>query len=346
MTKESFVLDHPGVPYLDEAKPEALKAYFVATNRLPPAEYIIRVARAGEGNMNCVVRVTTNRKSFILKQSRPWVEKYPQIAAPWDRALAEVRFYAAVADSAGVACMMPRVLWSDDSARLLALEDLGEAADFFPLYRGETELSEETLRALLAYLSALHAIPLTPAQQAELANREMRALNHAHIFDLPLRADNGFPLESFTPGLKAVSASLQQDRAYVAAVHELGRRYLTDGSTLLHGDFFPGSFLRVPTGLKIIDPEFGFAGEAEFDLGILLAHLLLARQPPASVDQAWSLYRPTGEFSIALARQFAGVEIMRRLIGIAQLPLAADLDEKRHLLELSRRLVLQPDEKS
>ena len=346
MTKESFVLDHPELPYLDAAEPKALQAYLVSTKRLTPGEYVKQVARAGEGNMNCVVRVTTNRKSFILKQSRPWVEKYPQIAAPWDRALAEVRFYAAIADTPGVASMMPRVLWSDDAARLLALEDLGEAADFFPLYRGDIHLSDETMRALLAYLSALHAIPLTPAQQAALANREMRALNHAHIFDLPLRADNGFPLESFTPGLGAVAVSLQQDRAYVAAVHDLGRRYLADGSTLLHGDFFPGSFLRVPTGLRIIDPEFGFAGEAEFDLGVLLAHLHLARQPATLVARACSLYRPAGKFSIALARQFAGVEIMRRLIGIAQLPLAADLDEKRRLLELSRRLVLQPDEKS
>lgn len=42
----------------------------------------------------------------------------------------------------------------------------------------------------------------------------------------------------------------------------------------------------------------------------------------------------------ALARQFAGVEIMRRLIGVAQLPLVADLNQKEELLNLSRDLVL------
>jgi phosphatidylserine/phosphatidylglycerophosphate/cardiolipin synthase-like enzyme len=40
---------------------------------------------------------------------------------------------------------------------------------------------------------------------------------------------------------------------------------------------------------------------------------------------------------------FAGVEIMRRLLGVAQLPLAYGLDVKRHLLDLSRSLVLTPE---
>lgn len=45
-------------------------------------EVVEGVEREGEGNMNCVVRVMTSRRSFILKQSRPWVEKYPGFAAP------------------------------------------------------------------------------------------------------------------------------------------------------------------------------------------------------------------------------------------------------------------------
>jgi hypothetical protein len=42
---------------------------------------------------------------------------------------------------------------------------------------------------------------------------------------------------------------------------------------------------------------------------------------------------------LATARGFAGAEIMRRLIGVAQLPLEAGLGEKRTLLALSKRLV-------
>jgi 5-methylthioribose kinase len=32
--------------------------------------------------MNCVLRIETAARSFIIKQSRGYVERYPQIAAP------------------------------------------------------------------------------------------------------------------------------------------------------------------------------------------------------------------------------------------------------------------------
>jgi len=54
---------------------------------------------------------------------------------------------------------------------------------------------------------------------------------------------------------------------------ELGDLYLSDGPTLLHGDFYPGSWLRTTQGIRIIDPEFAFTGAAEFDVGVFAAHL-------------------------------------------------------------------------
>ena len=43
---------------------------------------------------------------------------------------------------------------------------------------------------------------------------------------------------------------------------------MQNGDTLLHGDYYPGSWMRVRERLYIIDPEFSFAGPKEFDLGI------------------------------------------------------------------------------
>ncbi|MBK8314154.1 MAG: hypothetical protein IPL01_09085 [Acidobacteria bacterium] len=55
-------------------------------------ERVISAGKAGEGNMNYTLRVETSDRSFILKQARPWVEKYPQVSAPWDRAIVEGSF--------------------------------------------------------------------------------------------------------------------------------------------------------------------------------------------------------------------------------------------------------------
>ena len=46
---------------------------------------------------------------------------------------------------------------------------------------------------------------------------------------------------------------------------------------------------------------------------------------------------PTPDLDRRLIDGFCGVEIMRRLIGVAQLPLSCEAGEKRRLLELSRR---------
>jgi len=43
--------------------------------------------------------------------------------------------------------------------------------------------------------------------------------------------------------------------------------------------------------------------------------------------------------SQSLALQYAGVEIMRRILGVAQLPVTLSLDKKRILLERSREFV-------
>ena len=99
---------------------------------------------------------------------------------------------------------------------------------------------------------------------------------------------------------------------------------------LLHGDYFPGSWLRSAAGLRIIDPEFCFFGPPEFDAGVMLAHMLLA-------GQARRVAFPG--LDRALVDRFAGIEIMRRLIGVAQLPLAFGIERKRDLLNLSREMV-------
>lgn len=347
--KEEFRLQFPRTYFLDPGDLPALNNYLAAGGQLGLNEKLLGAEKSGEGNMNCAVRVRTSAGTFILKQSRPWLEKYPGIAAPFDRALAESRFYRLVAPSTGVAGMMPRLLWNDDDARVVSLEDLGAASDFFPLYAREITLHDQTLVDLVAYLSALHGLaPADLGSREILANLEMRALNHEHIFALPLRANNGLDLDAYTgtPGLGAVAAILKADPAYANVVTELGERYRQGkGENLLHGDFFPGSFLRTGAGVRVIDPEFCFCGDAEFDLGVFAAHLLLACEPAERAEQVITLYRPAAaSISPALVRRYAGVEIMRRLIGVAQIPtLRADLARKTELLEWSRSLVLNPE---
>lgn len=347
--KTRFQAEAGPIYFLDPGDLASLENYLRAVGRLPAAGAVLRAAKAGEGNMNCTVRVETDAGAFILKQSRPWLEKYPNFRAPFDRALIEAQFYRRVAAVPAISQCMPRLLWSDSEARTLALEDLGAASDYFSIYSGESTLSPAILDELMAYLAALHGLTLSAPERDEFRNPEMRALNHEHIFALPLRADNGLDLDAYTstPGFQALAERLKGDSDYVAIVTELGQRYLSGtGEVLIHGDFFPGSFLRTQAGIKVIDPEFCFCLDAEFDLGVLAAHLLLSGASGAAAESIFASYAAAGgrRLSRELARQHAGVEIMRRLLGIAQIPtLHAGLARKAALLETSRRAVLMPE---
>lgn len=338
--KEEFLHQHPDSFFLDAEDLNGLAAYLRQQTWLGETETLLDARKAGEGNMNYTLRVTTSQRTLIVKQARPWVEKYPQIAAPRQRAVVEGNFYQQISRYTVLAEMMPGLIGFDAVSCTIALEDLGEASDFTSLYRGNV-LPEKALDQLADYLNHLHKIDAGEFG-AVFANRAMRELNHQHIFDLPLRQAELLDLDAITPGLRQAAQALKDDQRYVETATKLGEIYLADNSAgvLLHGDFFPGSWLKTAAGARVIDPEFCFVGAAEFDLGVMLAHLHLANQPASLINRLLDRYQPPVGFDQSLMRQFTGIEIMRRLIGVAQLPLGYGLERKAELLDLSRELIL------
>jgi len=324
---------------LDARQPFAIQDYLRRLGWLDRNETISSVGKPGEGNMNYTLRVRTAVRTLIIKQSRGYVEKYPTIAAPANRAVTEGHFYETVQHIPMLAEQMPQLLGVDEANNILVLEDLGEASDYLWLYRPGQTLTDAL--ALTTYLSELHTHFQTDTPDPAFANHEMRALNHEHIFNYPFTENNGLDLNTVQPGLTELALSYQRDAGLKEKVAQLGHVYTADaqpGSTLLHGDFYPGSWLQTTDGVKIIDPEFCFYGPAEFDLGVMLAHLMLAQQPDETIEAVLNNYEKPAGFSETLRRQFTGVEIMRRLIGLAQLPVSLSLNEKSELLEEAKSM--------
>jgi 5-methylthioribose kinase len=327
--------------FLDGDNREAIERYVVERGLVEPSRLPVEVSRAGSGNMNLVLRVTPAAGNpFIVKQGRPWVEKYKQIPAPPNRTLVEAAFYEVVRTDPRVARRMPEVLDLDRVNHVLVLEDVGRASDFTSIY-ADGAIPPSVVMILLQWLNDLADVPVLMESRAVLTNRAMRALNHEHIFCLPLRDENGLDLDAITPGLRDAARDLTADRHYAAAVAAAGRRYLDEGSALVHGDYFPGSWLMAADGVRVIDPEFCFLGDPEFDCGILAAHLTIAGCDPAVLHMV-TASAGTRRLDLDRLATYAGIEIMRRLIGVAQLPIAFGIDRKRTLLDRSRRLVVEP----
>ena len=298
-------------------------------NFLNKNEALIQTEIAGEGNMNVVMRLKTNQRSFILKQSRPFVRKYPDIAAPLNRIDVEYNFYKQVRSHS----FFPKILKYVPINYLLLMEDIGNCEDLTSVYKSG-EVSRDFIQQLTTGLLHIHQ-QVIPKEYPK--NRILRELNHQHIFVLPFK-NNGFSLDNIQEGLETLAKPFKNDKVLNYKIDRAGKAYMRNGDTLLHGDYYPGSWMRVRKHFFIIDPEFSFAGPKEFDLGVMAAHLILASGQNSVFDQVCKAYRDL--VKVEQVQTYCGIEIIRRLIGLAQLPLERTLEQKKNLLNLARKYIL------
>ncbi|SHI67723.1 phosphotransferase [Pseudozobellia thermophila] len=319
---------------IDVSTPIPELEYFLSVNSwLNSGEKIESVEAPGEGNMNVVIRINTNQRSFIAKQSRPYVNKYRQIPAPLDRISAEKNFYQAVRKNA-VSAHIPKILGYDAAEKLLLLEDLGHCQDMTAIYN-ERKISAAHLDRLVFILGLIHR---TDVDANYPDNLQMRFLNHKHIFVIPFAEDNGLDLDEMHEGLQELSLPFKTNKAIKSIVNAIGEKYLMPGQTLVHGDYYPGSWMTEAENLYIIDPEFGFVGFPEFDLGVMAAHIIMATGKKSYLNRIHSIYQ--GHADKKLLSQIAGIEIARRILGLAQLPMDRSLEEKGKLLKKAQKLIL------
>ncbi|MEM7672053.1 MAG: phosphotransferase [Verrucomicrobiota bacterium] len=342
MNRQILRNDFPGFIFIDEMEPEALTVY-LKRRRVEGLENVQVESKhpLGDGNMNITRLLKTNLGALVLKQSVPWVAKYPSINAPWDRSIREASFYHAVETIENVSSHMPRLLDIDLGNRTLLFLFEPNTQDCSDIYANPSSIRGEHAKAAAEWLGALHSSEMDSDQTPDITNRDMRSLNHEHIFDIPFRPNNGIDLDSITPGLQQVAEHLIEDGKLAKKARLLGEEYyLADGDTLLHGDYFPGSWLRRKSEILVIDPEFAFMGNPAFDLSVALAHFEMAGSPETIKETFVETYKNLASVNEPAVEALKGIEILRRILGVAQLPLKADFDYKKRLVEHARESVL------
>lgn len=345
--RAEFEAEHPEVHVLSADQAGRVDLVMGAVGWLGDEEQVTTCACLG-GESSTVMRVELQElrggwRTAVLKQSLPWLRRDESVAMPADRWHGERAFYAEVARVPEAATHMPRLMAANEARSLLLLEDFRGASNLASLYRGGS-LADEAAQGLGAFLGALRR-GTRGREQPDPANKGMKALNHRMLFEAPFVSamaggddfgpDGSAPgdaaLDASEPGLGEAAKTLRSDRAFREAVSELGSRFLGAGACLVHGAFHPANWLVVQDGgVRVVDPQYGGCGDAEFDIGTGLGHLLLARQPEEVVaaflsaavgsedaeDVESGVDRP-------LVARYAGAEIVRRLIGGGQLPLEA-----------------------
>ena len=326
--------------WIDRNSHHAISDVLRGLNVKSEEEQIVAVEPAGDGNMNVTLRVflkdsVGTQRSIVVKQSRPYVAKYEAIPAPVNRIHYEAEFYRFASDTPELANKMPGLVAWLPEQHLLVLEDLGTASDATAIYSANVDQNgdlPEWLADLFAWLTTLHGCSTGIDGPTLFANCELRKLNHQHIFDLPFSDPPVIDLDAICPGLNEASKTSRSDFGLQNKCRQLGETYLGEsGTCLLHGDFYPGSWLLMEQGPFVIDPEFCFVGPAEFDWGVALAHLWMSGYDPA---KPWlDKFVRHEQVSMQLVQEFAAVEVLRRIMGVAQLPLTVNLAQRIQLID-------------
>lgn len=332
----------PAATYFDAEHLDELPEFLEEKGWLLGNEKVIHTEKPGEGNMNFVQRIVTDQRSFIIKQSRPWVEKFPEIKAPADRLKVEARFYQLIMRDPFFIEYSPQLFGYDPINFIICFEDLGKGSDFNFCYKKSERISVADLSSLLDYITHLHRMKWGELKKTFPSNQELRVLNHEHIFRFPYMTENGFDLDTVQEGLQALSMPVKTDEELKSKITKLGKVYLDAGPILIHGDYYPGSWLKVGNEVKVIDPEFSYFGFAEFDVGVMAAHMLMSGMETKVVGTTLKNYHPVDGFDYELFMGFCGIEMLRRIIGLAQVPLDLTLDEKDNLIKMAKDFINSP----
>jgi 5-methylthioribose kinase len=79
----------------------------------------------------------------------------------------------------------------------------------------------------------------------------------------------------FNPMIKEAIEEIWDHDELKLEITKLKERFLTHAQALIHGDLHTGSIMVTEKDTKVIDPEFAFYGPMGFDIGAVIANLLL-----------------------------------------------------------------------
>ncbi|MCE5171259.1 S-methyl-5-thioribose kinase [Paenibacillus profundus] len=248
----------------------------------------LRCEEIGDGNLNLVFRVyeiskdTTDSalspRRIIIKQALPYAKV---VGESWPLTLdrARIESQALIAQGQLVPHLVPKVYLYNPDLALTVMEDLSDYTimraglmqrNLYPLF---AEHIAEFLAKTLFFSSDLGLNQQDKKRNVErFINPELCKITEDLIFDDPYTAS---PNNNCDAAIEDELKKLSQDCGLQFEVMLLREKFLTQAQALLHGDLHTGSIFITPESTKVIDPEFAYYGPMGFDIGAIIANLIL-----------------------------------------------------------------------
>jgi len=239
-----------------------------------------QVSEVGDGNLNMVFVVAGAHGGVVVKQALPYLRL---VGESWPLSLSRAHFEAMALrrQHEFAPGRVPRVYHFDETLAMIVMEYLHPhiimrrgmiAGERYPLF---VDHITDFIAATLFHTSDLC---MRAADKKQLiadfcGNTDLCQITEDLIFTDPYRIapDNRWT----SPQLDDIARAFREDADLKIAISRLKLKFMSSAEALIHGDLHTGSIMVTADDTRVIDPEFAFAGPMGFDIGAVLANLLL-----------------------------------------------------------------------
>jgi len=257
-----------------------LAALPAVASRLGGSPAAWSISEVGDGNLNLVFIVKGSDGGVAVKQALPYVRL---VGESWPLPLSRSHYeYLALTRQAELAPgLVPAVLHHDEALALVAMELLEPhiimrkglvAGTLYPRFVDDIT----TFMARTLFFTSDLACPAAEKKQGIAAfagNHALCKITEDLIFTDPYREAEQNRWTS--PWLDATAARFRDDIEAHVAISRLKLKFMGSPEALIHGDLHTGSIMVTETETRVIDPEFAFYGPMGFDIGAVIANLLM-----------------------------------------------------------------------
>lgn len=236
----------------------------------------------GDGNLNFVFLVTSANdasRQLIVKQAVPYLrcvgESYPLSK---ERMTYEIRSLERFAQ---LSQHVPKIYHSDEEMSVIIMEYLGEHIIMrkgmiegvkYPKFAEQISsfLANTLFKTSSLYLSSSDKRALT-AQF--IGNSELCKLTEDFVFTAPFMVHE---TNAELPELSDEAERIAKDLELKTKILHLKYKFMNRCDALIHGDLHTGSIMLNKEETFVIDSEFAFMGPMGFDVGALIANLVMS----------------------------------------------------------------------
>ncbi len=251
-----------------------IKAFFNAES--------LKIDEIGDGNLNFVFLVTSSSdasKQLIIKQAVPYLrcvgESYPLSKERMTYEIRSLEHFATLSKH------IPKIYYSDETMSVIIMEFLDKHIIMRKgmidgiVYPSFTEHISSFLANVLFKTSSLYLSGSDKRGLASqfIANSELCKLTEDFVFTAPFMKHE---TNAELPELFDIAQRIAEDIELKVKILALKYKFMNQSDALLHGDLHTGSIMISHDETYIIDSEFAFMGPMGFDVGALIANLVMS----------------------------------------------------------------------